>query len=289
VKPTLLVGIIIVAILILATCSPATQNSDQLSQAEFNARATQVMETLMAPPPGITTSPQINTPVAALPQQPVVASTPQVQPTAQSKPQAAPASNSTAMINADQLNLRVGPGFTYKIARTLPRGEVVTPVGRSSDGDWIEVHLQDGSGGWVFASYLLTSADLVGLPISQASGGPVSQPVAPAVPAAAAVPAAPASPFAVLVTIAANQAQTTISRFPASKPITATLATTGGSKSVVVASGQTDANGAAVLNFDMPFTWPDGTPVTQTSLVIIVSTTDGAFSRRATISYASGR
>jgi len=290
-KASFLAGLIIVSIIILATCSPAPQASDQVSQSQLDARATQIMLTLMAPPPGFNPTPQVSTPAGAASDQPVAASTPAVQPTpnVQLTPLAAPAGSATAMNNTDQLNLREGPGFSYKIAKTLPRGEVMTVLGRSSDGDWIEVHLQDGSGGWVFSSYLLTSANLSALPVSQASGGPVSQPVAPVVPAVPAAPAAAASPFAISVTIAANQAQAAISKFPASKPISATLSTTGGGETVVVAGGQTDASGAASLNFAMPFNWPDGTPVNQTSLVLTVSTSDGAFSRRATISFISGR
>ena len=44
----------------------------------------------------------------------------------------------------------------------------------------------------------------------------------------------------------------------------------------VIATGKTDAAGAAQLFFRMPDAWPSGAAITETGLSLAVGTTDGA-------------
>ena len=67
-----------------------------------------------------------------------------------------------------RLNVRAGPGSTYKvIAKALPQ-KLYTLRAISDDGDWIQIGLPDVAGGfgWAAADYLETNADLKALPVS---------------------------------------------------------------------------------------------------------------------------
>ena len=69
-----------------------------------------------------------------------------------------------------RLNVRAGPGDTYRvIAKALPE-EMVALLARSEDGNWIQIVLPDVTGGfgWAAADYLQTSADLSALPVAAA-------------------------------------------------------------------------------------------------------------------------
>jgi uncharacterized protein YgiM (DUF1202 family) len=231
-------------------------------------------------------------------------------PTQQSAPVSATAAGNTAVVNVNQLNLRVGPGLNYSVAKTLNQGVVFALLGKSNDGNWFEVQLQDGSNGWVFSAFVTTSANLANLPVGQTPNNVVSS-VAPSAtgsipltgsvvvptassvaPSAAVVPTvvpATTNPFPIVVTIANNLAQVTLARYPASKSVVATLAVRGTSESVQIAVATIDANGSANFNFPMPFSWPDGTPLTQPNLLLTVNTTDGSFSRTDSFPFFSGR
>jgi uncharacterized protein YraI len=246
--------------------------------------------------------------------QPAQVPTNAVLPTQQSASVSATEAGNTAVVNVDQLNLRVGPGLNDSVEKTLNRGAVLSLLGKSSDGNWFEVQLQDGSVGWVFSAFVITSANLATLPVSQAPNnaaptapnnvapsatgslpiaGPIVVPTASSVaPSAAVVPtviSATPNPFPIVVTIANNQAQVTLTRYPASKSVVVTLAARGTNESVRVAAATTDTNGSATFNFSMPFSWPDGMPLTQQNLLLIVSTTDGSFSRTDSFPFFSGR
>ncbi len=215
-----------------------------------------------------------------------------------------------ATVNVTQLNIRVGPGINYDAEKTLNQGDKLSLLGKSSDGNWYEVQLQDGSGGWVFSAYVTTLANVAALPVIPApdatSSAPAAATAAPGTPSAGgsipltgatSVPtvlptvtaAAAANPLPIVVAIANNQAQVTLSRFPAGKPVLATLGALGTNKSVRIAGATTDGSGSASFNFSMPLSWPDGTPLTQQSLYMTVTTTDGTFSRTLSFPFFSGR
>ena len=67
------------------------------------------------------------------------------------------------------------------------------------------------------------------------------------------------------------------SGFPANLPLVVKIGTPGvGAGERVYANGTTDAQGNISLTFIMPATWPDGRAITEPSLVVLLSTEDGA-------------
>ncbi len=57
-----------------------------------------------------------------------------------------------AVVNSSFVNLRTGPGFDFEVLAEMPRGEVLTVLGRSND--WINVQRSDGQDGWSRESVL---------------------------------------------------------------------------------------------------------------------------------------
>jgi uncharacterized protein YraI len=283
----LLLAPFFMAMLLLTACG-VKQASGQISTSSPSNST--VLPTLAFPPSDTQTA---QAPASA------------VQPTEQSTLVSTAQTSVTATVNVTQLNIRLGPGLNYNIATTLNQGSVLTLLGKSTDGNWYEVQLQDGSEGWVFSAYLTTSASVAALPVMQAPtavigtalpsvGGSIPLTGATPVPTvvSTAVPVVvlpPATTNPIVVAIANNQAQVTLSNFPAGKPVIATLGALGTTKSIKMSGPTTDSNGSASFSFSMPFSWPDGTPLTQQSLYMTVSTTDGSFSRTLSFPFYSGR
>ena len=62
----------------------------------------------------------------------------------------------TAIVIAENLNLRTGPGFDYLVYRLLPLGQKLTVL---TEGEkWCQVRLPDGTEGWVFSLYIADNA-----------------------------------------------------------------------------------------------------------------------------------
>jgi uncharacterized protein YraI len=201
------------------------------------------------------------------PDQPAVTQEPAV-------PTPTPADDS-AVVSASDLNLRMGPGYGYGIIRQLPEGQRVKVLGRSVNGDWIEVLVDEQTGGWVYGRYLDASFDLATLAIKEAYGGPYSQSGQPT----------SASTYSLYMSINGRQATINLGRFPANMPIEAFLGQPGGSANLLVASGQTNANGAAQLDFSLPEEWQDGSPLSEQELLLVVRSVDGSFSQSVIIQY----
>jgi hypothetical protein len=181
----------------------------------------------------------------------------------------------TAAVNADSLNLRMGPGYGYGVIRMLSDGQQVKVLGRSINGDWIEVMVDEQTGGWVYSSYLEASFDLAALPIREAYGGPYSQSGEPA----------NGSTYSLYMSINGRQATINLGRFPANTQIEAFLGRSGESANLLVANGQTNANGVAQLDFSLPNQWRDGSPLSEQELLLVVHCLDGSYSQSATIQY----
>jgi uncharacterized protein YraI len=196
-------------------------------------------------------------------------------------PTAAPttASGPVASVTADGLNLRVGPGLNYRIASVLFQGEQVSLKGRSLDGEWINVRSSSGVDGWVFGSYLQSQTAFAGLPVLESYGGPaVDEPVE-----AKPIPAR----YTFDMDISGNVATVSLTGFPADTNLYLRLGVRGSGPSMTVASGKTSSDGKAVFTFAMPLTWPDGTPVTQSSLSLTAADDAGRLNRTINITYFS--
>ena len=59
-----------------------------------------------------------------------------------------------AVVTAEALNLRAGPGVSYDKVGLLHQGEELTVTARTEAGDWLAVTLLDGTEGWVSAAYV---------------------------------------------------------------------------------------------------------------------------------------
>jgi tetratricopeptide (TPR) repeat protein len=83
-------------------------------------------------------------------------STPSPTGTSAATPTATPTSTPilSAVVTAEALNLRAGPGTDYEVIRILKRGETLTVLGKTSNGDWLHVRTSRQEEGWVNASYV---------------------------------------------------------------------------------------------------------------------------------------
>jgi hypothetical protein len=183
--------------------------------------------------------------------------------------------NASAVVDVTGLNLRMGPGYGYGVIRVLPEGQRVQVLGRSVNGDWIEVMLDEQTGGWVYGRYLDTSLDLAALPVKEAYGGPYNESGQPA----------NNSSYNLYMSINGRQATIDLGRFPANTQVEALLGLPGESANLLVASGQTNENGSTQLNFVMPEKWQDGSPLSEQELLLVVRSADGSYHKSATIQY----
>ena len=74
------------------------------------------------------------------------------------------AADVTAEVLTDALNIRQGPGTQYPSVGTLARGERVSVIGRSTDGQWWAIPYRGGAG-WIFAALTRTEGDTAALPL----------------------------------------------------------------------------------------------------------------------------
>ena len=84
----------------------------------------------------------------------------------------------TVVVTADTLNVRAGPGTSYKVVAQVKRGTVLTVLERSQLGDWLKVRTPAQIVGWVSARYVAPGP---------ATGGPSSSQTSP--PRSSGVPA----------------------------------------------------------------------------------------------------
>ena len=72
-------------------------------------------------------------------------------------------------IKALALNVRSGPGKDFSSSLYLSQGDIVVPTGRSADGEWLKIELDDNNAGWVFSSdgFLTCTGAIDSLPLAQ--------------------------------------------------------------------------------------------------------------------------
>ena len=188
---------------------------------------------------------------------------------------AAAAGTATGTVDsAIGLNLRAGPGLGHRVLLVLPDGQALELMGRSQNSQWLEARLPDsGMGGWVFAAYVNTGAEVGELPVSEAAGGPTD----------GRPPAAQA--YSLYVTIADNQAVVYLQKFPANSEVAISLGRAGAAADLLVAHGQTDANGQAQIAFAMPARWADGQRLTERNLVLAAAAAEGQFGQSVNLLY----
>lgn len=123
-----------------------------------------------------------------------------------------------------------------------------------------------------------------------AGAQPVAAATAPATqPATPAAPPTPDQPTVVIEPTAGGaglEVRVRGSGFDANLPVVVKLGTPGvGAGERVYASGVTNGQGAIELMFIMPATWPDGRPITESSLIVLLASEDDAVRALAEFRY----
>ena len=75
-----------------------------------------------------------------------------------------------ATVHEDPLNLRSGPGTSYRIKRQLSNGDRLHVTGRNAASDWLAVTTLDGEIGWVKTDYLTVTVSLQSIPVKEVTG-----------------------------------------------------------------------------------------------------------------------
>jgi uncharacterized protein YraI len=173
-----------------------------------------------------------------------------------------------------RLNLRAGPGVSYRVLKVLEKGIELSVIGRSLISDWLVVRLADGTEGWVFSPYVQTDAEIASLPVMEAFGGPTNGGTGTI-----------SQRLNILVTIRENVAVVDVLGFAAGADLTVRLGLPGEDTDLTVATGAAGADGSARLTFKMPSKWSDGSAIKQENLVVLVRADDGSKSIKANILY----
>ncbi len=107
-----------------------------------------------------------------------------------------------ATVTTPRLNVRSGPGSSYSVLTTVPKGRLITLIGRTSNNAYANV-LADGIEGWVTTLYIRASVPISSLPVTwvQPTAVPGVVPTATLTPVAgASSTAVPVGPTAVITT-----------------------------------------------------------------------------------------
>ena len=84
-------------------------------------------------------------------------------PTAPTTP---PPSGATATITTGSLNVRSGPGLGYNVLGQVHLGQVVTLIGRNSEGTWVKIPTFGGlNEGWISVAYIQPNVAISSLPV----------------------------------------------------------------------------------------------------------------------------
>ncbi len=90
-----------------------------------------------------------------------------------------------AVVTADLLNVRSGPGTAYPVIGAVRKGQKLTLTGKSEDGKWWQIDL-NGKPGWISGQWVTTSGPVEGLAVVKVAAPPAR--VATAAKAASAAP-----------------------------------------------------------------------------------------------------
>jgi hypothetical protein len=95
-------------------------------------------------------------------------------------PSVTPTPGPDAVVTADALTLRGGPGTVYARIGTLRKGDPLTVTARTKAGDWLAVTTKGGKSGWVAAAYVNLNVQPESIPIpAEVPPTPVPLPTQP--------------------------------------------------------------------------------------------------------------
>jgi uncharacterized protein YgiM (DUF1202 family) len=138
--------------------------------------------TATAPPPTAPPATAEPTPTAVPPSPvpPTRTATPRPTRTPTLAPSVTPTPGPDAVVTADALTLRGGPGTVYARIGTLRKGDPLTVTARTKAGDWLAVTTKGGKSGWVAAAYVNLNVQPESIPIpAEVPPTPVPPPTQP--------------------------------------------------------------------------------------------------------------
>lgn len=115
-------------------------------------------------------------------------------------------------VQAENLNVRLGPGTDFPVLGQLKAGMQLALVGRNDASDWLVVCCVDDKPGWVATRLVQTTADIASLPVGLV---PTRVPTPTPLPAATAIPA----PAATAVFTPTPTAEPTATPVPTPTPV----------------------------------------------------------------------
>ena len=130
-----------------------------------------------SPPATIEPTP---TSVAPTPVPPTPTATPRPTSTPTRTPSITPTPAPDAVVTADALTLRGGPGTAFARLGTLLKGDPLTVTARTEAGNWLAVTTATGRQGWVYATYVSLSIPVESVSLAaRVPPTPVPQPTQP--------------------------------------------------------------------------------------------------------------
>jgi hypothetical protein len=102
-----------------------------------------------------------------------------------------------AVVTTAMLNVRTGPSTAYTVITTVPRGTILSVLGRDASNTWIAVRLEDGREGWVTRSL----TDYVALAVVVLTPEPLPTPT----PIPGFTPVPPSTPGPTIIVVDANE------------------------------------------------------------------------------------
>lgn len=76
----------------------------------------------------------------------------------------------SASVWADNVNVRVNPGYLFPSLRLIAQGTSLTLLGKSPGGEWMYARIPDGTTGWVFIQLIQSNVDLQAVPVVEPQG-----------------------------------------------------------------------------------------------------------------------
>jgi formylglycine-generating enzyme required for sulfatase activity/serine/threonine protein kinase len=114
--------------------------------------------------PTATTTVPTNTPTSVPPTSTPLSPTPTDTPTV--PPTDTPTPKPVAVVQAEVLNVRGGPGTEYDVLGQVEQGDQLEIVTRTEGGDWLQVRLTDGKEGWVSVQLVEVGGGVTGIPVA---------------------------------------------------------------------------------------------------------------------------
>ncbi|NIO72479.1 MAG: protein kinase [Anaerolineae bacterium] len=154
-----IVGIIIVAVSGGLSPQPALEPPTATPVARVTTPAPPVPPTSTPVPPTDTSVPPTSTPVAPTytPLPPTDTAVP---------PTDTPTPKPVAVVQAEAMNVRGGPGTEYDVLGQVKQGDKLEILARTEGSDWLQVRLTDGKEGWVSAQLVEVDGGVAAIPVA---------------------------------------------------------------------------------------------------------------------------